>query len=41
MKTKAEMMRSCDFDTLGSLICVNHANKKAKYRLNAVLTDEE
>lgn len=40
IKTKAQIMRSCDFDTTSSLVCVNHINKKAKYRLNAALTDE-
>lgn len=40
MSTKAEMMRSCDFETVGCLVCVNHTNKKAKYRLNADLTEE-
>jgi len=38
MSTKAEAMKSCDFGTLGSLVCVNHTSKKAKYRLNADLT---
>ncbi len=41
MTSKAEMMRSCDFDSNVGLNCINHNNKKAKYRLNAVLTKEE
>ncbi len=40
MNSKAEMMRSCDFEAFGGLNCINHNNKKAKYRLNAVLTEE-
>jgi hypothetical protein len=39
MSTKAAIMRSCDFEQAGTLCCFNHKTKKAKYRLNAVLTE--
>ncbi len=33
-------MKSCDFENLGHFNCSNHPDKKAKYRLNAVRTEE-
>ena len=41
MSSKAEMMRSCDFDCLSYLRCVSHPNKQAKYRLNNFLAEGE
>jgi len=37
--SKAEMMKSCDLDQIGTLYCATHNNKRAKYRLDNFLKE--
>jgi hypothetical protein len=41
MSSKAEMMKSCDFDSTNNIKCFSHPNKRAKYRLNNFLAEDE